>query len=58
LVTVDTPAGRLRLKAPNTIQVEMRSTVGLQMDATRVVVFDKDSEQALPSDLINGNGHG
>ena len=58
LVTVDTPAGRLRLKAPNTIQVEMRGAVGLQMDATRVVVFDKDSGRALPSDLINGNGHG
>jgi len=58
LVTVDTPAGRLRLKAPNTIQVGMRSAVGLQMDATRVVVFDTDSERALPSDLINGNGHG
>jgi multiple sugar transport system ATP-binding protein len=58
LVTIDTPAGRLRLKAPNTIQVEMRSTVGLQMDATRVVVFERDSERAVPSDLINGNGHG
>jgi len=58
LVTVDTPAGRLRLKAANTIQIEMRSTVGLQLDATRVVVFDKVSQRALPSDLINGNGHG
>jgi multiple sugar transport system ATP-binding protein len=58
LVTVDTPAGRLRLKAANTIQIEMRSTVGLQLDATRVVVFDKVSERALPSELINGNDHG
>ena len=58
LITVDTDAGRLRVRAPNTIHVNLGEVVGLNFDAERVVVFDPVSDRALASDLYAGPGHG
>ena len=51
LLTVDTDAGRLKIRAPNTVRVDYGETVGLTFDAERLVVFDPASERALRSDL-------
>ncbi len=52
LVTVDTGAGRLRVRAPNTVRVSDGDTVGLAFDAERLVVFDPASDRAVPSALF------
>ena len=57
LVTLDTPGGRLRVKSPNTRAVATGETLGLTLDAAKVIVFDKTSERAVPSDLIGGMGY-
>ncbi len=51
LVTVDTDAGRLKVRAPNTIRAEYGETVGLDFDADRLVIFDPRDEGAVPSTL-------
>ena len=58
LITVDTDAGRLRVRAPNTVRVSFGETVGLNFDSDRLVVFDPASDRALASDLYAGAGHG
>ena len=58
LITVDTDAGRLRVRAPNTVRVNFGETVGLTFDSERLVVFDPASDRALASDLYAGAGHG
>ena len=58
LVTVDTHAGRLKVRAPNTLRVLDGETVGLTFDANRLVVFDAASEKALKSDLIREGDDG
>ena len=54
LVTVDTDAGRVRVRAPNTVRVAGGETVGLAFDAERLVVFDPVSDRAVPSALFDG----
>ena len=58
LVTVDTEAGRLRVRAPNTVKVGYGETVGLTFDAERVVLFDPVSDRAVASTLFEEAGHG
>ena len=58
IVVVDTDAGRLRVRAPNTLRVDLGETVGLDFQRDSLVVFDKVSERALDSDLMSGDGHG
>ncbi len=58
LVTVDTDAGRLRVRAPNTVRVDFGETVGLDFDSERLVVFHPETERALASDLFAGVAHG
>jgi multiple sugar transport system ATP-binding protein len=58
LVTVDSDAGRLRVRAPNSIRLKDGETVGLDFDSERVVVFHPETERALASDLFAGAGHG
>ena len=55
LVTVDTTAGRLKVRAPNTVPVATGDNVGLTFRTDRMVLFDRQSERALSSDLINGD---
>lgn len=58
LVTVDTDAGRLRVRAPNTVRVDYGDTVGLTFDPERIVVFDPETDRAVASALYDGGVHG
>jgi multiple sugar transport system ATP-binding protein len=53
LVTVDTSAGRLRVRAPNTVRVHDDETVGLTFDAERLVLFDPRTDRAVRSALFD-----
>jgi multiple sugar transport system ATP-binding protein len=57
LITVDTDAGRLKIRAPNTVRASFGDTVGLRFKSEALVVFDGRTERALRSDLI-GAGRG
>jgi multiple sugar transport system ATP-binding protein len=54
LITVDTDAGRLKIRAPNTVRAGFGETVGLRFKSEALVVFDGRTERALKSDLIGG----
>ncbi len=58
LVTVDTEAGRLRVRAPNTVKVGYGETIGLTFDPERVVLFDPVSDRAVASTLFEEASHG
>jgi multiple sugar transport system ATP-binding protein len=57
LVTVETDAGRLRVKSSNTVPVAPGDNVGLALDAARVIVFERASRRAVPSDLMGEAAH-
>jgi len=57
LITVDTGAGRLRVRAPNTTRVDFGETVGLNFDTQRLMVFHPETGRALASDLMDA-AHG
>ena len=54
LVTVDTDAGRLKIRAPNTVRVDYGETVGLDFETERLVVFHPESDRAVMSELYAG----
>jgi multiple sugar transport system ATP-binding protein len=58
VITVDTSAGRLKIRAPNTVRARLGETLGLKFRSEALVVFDGRSERALASDLFAGTGHG
>ncbi|WP_193370452.1 ABC transporter ATP-binding protein [Pelagibius marinus] len=63
MVTVDTPAGRLRVRAPNTVAVDYGENVGLAFDAERLVVFNAETDRSVASTLfeappVQGGAHG
>ena len=58
LITVDTEAGRLKIRAPNTVKVNDGEAVGLTFDARSLVLFDAVSEAAVQSDLYLEAGDG
>ena len=47
LVTVDTAAGRLKVRAPNTVRVADGENVGLEFMTDRLSLFDGDTDRAL-----------
>jgi multiple sugar transport system ATP-binding protein len=49
LVTVDTSAGRLKVRAPNTTRVSDGETVGLDFVTDRLVLFDAGTDRAVPT---------
>ena len=57
LVTVDTDAGRLKIRAPNTVKVDFGESVGLNFETERLVLFHPESDRAVASDLTAGNSH-
>lgn len=58
LITVDTHAGRVRVVAPDTETVRINDQVHLRFKTEALIVFDRQSERALASDLIKENGNG
>ena len=52
VVTVDTEAGRLRVRTSNTQRAAVGERVGLAFDPGQIVLFDPSSERALPSALF------
>jgi len=58
LVTVDTDAGRLRVRAANSARARIGDTVGLSFRREALVLFDGKTERALRSDLMAGGGRG
>jgi multiple sugar transport system ATP-binding protein len=58
ILTVDTPAGRLRVRAPNSVRAAQGDRIGLAFDPRSVVLFDPATERALPSALIPEAAHG
>ena len=58
LVTIDTDAGRLKVRAPNTARVDFGDTVGLEFDSEKLIVFNPETDQALDSALFNGKCDG
>ncbi|WP_108660902.1 ABC transporter ATP-binding protein [Acuticoccus kandeliae] len=55
LVTVDTEAGRLRVRAPNTVRVADGETIGLDFITERLSVFDAATDRSV---TIRGAAHG
>jgi multiple sugar transport system ATP-binding protein len=58
VITVDTSAGRLKIRAPNTVRAHLGETLGLRFKSEALLVFDGRSERALASALFAGAGHG
>ena len=55
LVTIDTSAGRLKVRAPNTIKVDYGETVGLTFETDKLLVFNPETDRALDSVLFEEN---
>ncbi|MGI9331586.1 MAG: ABC transporter ATP-binding protein [Gammaproteobacteria bacterium] len=58
LVTVDTHAGRIKVRAPNTVRVADGENVHLALHTANLVVFDGISERALDSELYGAVRNG
>ncbi len=58
LITVDTSAGRLKVRAPNTVRAGFGETVGLDFKTDALVLFDGRTERALESAPARGGGGG
>jgi len=58
IVVVDTPAGRVRVRSPNTVRVSAGETVGLEFSKDALMLFDRRSERALRSEQAQGAGNG
>ena len=57
ILTVDTTAGRMRVRAPHDARVAVGETVGLAFQTDALVVFDGASEQAVarrPQEDVHG----
>ena len=52
VVTVDTEAGRLRVRTANSQRAAIGEQVGLAFDPGQIILFDPLSERALPSALF------
>jgi multiple sugar transport system ATP-binding protein len=61
ILTVDSPAGRLKARASNSLGLRQGERIGLSFDLDRVVVFDADSGEALrfaPRPVLREAAHG
>lgn len=47
MLTVDTSAGRLKVRTPNTVKASIGDRVGLVFDTERIVLFDTVTDRAL-----------
>ncbi len=56
--TVDTEAGRLRVRTPNSQRATVGERVGLAFDPEQIVLFDAATERACRSALFAEAGHG
>jgi len=54
LITVDTDAGRLKVRMPNSTRVIHGQSVGLEFDAEKLIVFNPQTDLALNSALFDG----
>ena len=54
LVTVDTDAGRLKIRADNRLRLNDGENIGLSFDTQRLVLFDGKTERALRSGDLGG----
>lgn len=57
VVTVDTPAGRMRVIVGNSLKVDVGEQVGMRCDTKQVVVFEPGG-RALATDNMPGAAHG
>jgi multiple sugar transport system ATP-binding protein len=55
VLTIDSAAGRLRVRTDHIRRARIGDRVGLAFDAARIVLFDPASERALASDLMAGD---
>jgi multiple sugar transport system ATP-binding protein len=58
LITLDTSAGRLKVRAPNTVRAGFGETVGLDFKTEALVLFDGRTERALERAPSRGGGGG
>ena len=58
LLTIDTMAGRLKVRAPNDVKAAVGETVGLDFHSDSLVVFDGRSRKALDSALFQERADG
>jgi multiple sugar transport system ATP-binding protein len=54
LITVDTAAGRLKVKAPNDVQASIGDKVGLSFRTEHLILFDNQTDLALKSEWTTG----
>jgi multiple sugar transport system ATP-binding protein len=54
LVTVDTSAGRLKVRASSDVRAKEGEAVSLAFDSASLVLFDPESDQAVDSTLFGG----
>jgi multiple sugar transport system ATP-binding protein len=52
LITVDTHAGRLKIKAPNDVRASIGDTVGLSFRTEHLILFDNETDRALKSEWM------
>jgi multiple sugar transport system ATP-binding protein len=52
LITVDTRAGRLKVKAPNEVQASVGDKVGLSFRTEHLILFDNSTDRALQSEWM------
>ena len=53
LITVDTQAGRLKVKAPNDVQASIGDNVGLTFRTEHLILFDNATDRALKSEWMS-----
>ncbi len=58
LLTVDTAAGRLRVRAPNRVKVSPGDNVGLAFDSKALILFDDRTQRALDSAALQRGADG
>jgi multiple sugar transport system ATP-binding protein len=58
IVTVETPFGLVRARAPASLPLVTGESVGLDFRAEKLSIFDRDSGRAIRTALHEGAGHG
>lgn len=58
LVTVETSAGKVKVRASNTSQVKRGENIGLSFKTDHLVLFNNKTEHAYKSELIKESNHG
>ena len=58
VITVDTEAGRLRVRTGNAQRATIGETVGLAFDPGQIILFDPTDQRALPSALFEEAARG